>query len=318
LNEAKSLIEAIPKAVPGNSDEATRFNKSGLENLKAEKYQEAVADFQSASAADASDAKYLSNLGYAEIYAGNLDVAKRHLYSSLVLDPTRSVAWDDLGIALAKNGLQDKAVSALLVGYRVSNGTTMEFLQHLSANEANDVNVRTAGSTALEKVRLLAQNSSARTPSASVINAESTKIRTNDSQEIDQSKAHAAEASNIRTMHGGSTWMMDDSSLVIRPPMMRIPEWYSHQIDVVSGESNQQLGAKVEILETRGNACFIEVVSGSDHDKWNWGVHRLPSQHNRGWIALDSLKNAGYVTDEEREKDAIDLNSIIKRTTKKQ
>ena len=64
-NQARSELMGLPKPTAGDNKNAVDLNKVGLSNLKAKKYAEAVADFQSACAADPSDARWRSNLGYA-------------------------------------------------------------------------------------------------------------------------------------------------------------------------------------------------------------------------------------------------------------
>ena len=112
IDELTSRIAALPKPAPGNSADATRLNKIGLTALRAKRYDEADSDFAAAAKADASDPKLLSNLGFAEMYSGNLKSAQKHLYSSIALDPSKSVGWGDVGIVSARMGKQDEAVSA--------------------------------------------------------------------------------------------------------------------------------------------------------------------------------------------------------------
>jgi len=92
-----SEISRSAHSRPEDSDEANRLNKEGLKELKAKNYPEAASAFKAASQAGPSDAKLFSNLGYAEMYSGDLQSARSHLNQSLVLDPTRPVAWGDLG-----------------------------------------------------------------------------------------------------------------------------------------------------------------------------------------------------------------------------
>jgi len=84
--------------------------------------------------------------------AGRLDTAQKHLYASIALSPSRPVAWGDLGLIFAKQGQQDKAVAAMLIGYQVSKGETLGFLKSLDKD--NDSNVRDAGNLALSKLNL--------------------------------------------------------------------------------------------------------------------------------------------------------------------
>jgi tetratricopeptide (TPR) repeat protein len=148
-----SELKALPKPNVGNTIEATRLNKLGIEELKDQNYEHAAFQFDAAVKADPSEAKYLSNLGYAETYDGDLDSAWKHLCLSIQLDPSRSVAWGDLGILLAKQGSQEKSVSAFLIGDKVVEGGTRDFLEHLVSNKANDATVREASASALERLK---------------------------------------------------------------------------------------------------------------------------------------------------------------------
>ncbi|MBS1955308.1 MAG: tetratricopeptide repeat protein [Cyanobacteria bacterium SZAS-4] len=132
-----------------NNDQATAINKSGLSALKAKRYAEAADYFAQAVQVDGSDPKLLSNLGFAQTFAGNLDSAKKNLYQSIYLAPKRAVAWGDLGLVFAKQHDQARAVSCLVIGYKVSEGKTKGFLQSLDKDD--DVAVRLAGQAALEK-----------------------------------------------------------------------------------------------------------------------------------------------------------------------
>ncbi len=155
INEIIASLENTSKPMPGNSTEANRLNKVGLKYLKDKNYVGAVTFFDLASKADSSDAKYLSNLGFAEMNAGDLHSAKEHLYASIAMAPSRSVSWGDLGEVFAKKGEQDKAVACFLIGYKVSGGDTLGFLQSLKADD--DPAIREAGDLALVKVASLAK-----------------------------------------------------------------------------------------------------------------------------------------------------------------
>jgi hypothetical protein len=148
-------LELMKKPVPGNGTEATRLNKVGLKYLKDKDYGEAIKFFGWAANADASDPKYLSNLGFAEMQAGNLDSAKQHLFISIAMAPSRSVAWGDLGENFAKQRDQEKAVACFLIGYKVSGGDTLGFLQSLKDDD--DPAIREAGNLALIKVGSVAK-----------------------------------------------------------------------------------------------------------------------------------------------------------------
>lgn len=151
IADAQERLEAISKPASGDSAEADRINKLGLKALKEKKFSDAAAYFDSASKADPADPKYLSNLGFAEMNAGELDSAEKDLYASITLAPSRSVAWTDLGLVFAKKGESDKAVAALLLGYRTSKEKSFAFLESLQKEE--DSLIRSAGLSALDRLQ---------------------------------------------------------------------------------------------------------------------------------------------------------------------
>lgn len=78
---------------------------------------------------------------------GELTKAERHIQESIWLAPSRSVAWDDLGLVLAKSGDREGAVSCLLTGYETSDDKALTYLQSLE--EDKDPDVAEAGRLAL-------------------------------------------------------------------------------------------------------------------------------------------------------------------------
>jgi Flp pilus assembly protein TadD len=162
-----------------NPDEATRVNKLGLTELKAKNYAKAAAYFLEALSNDSTNAKYASNLGFAEMFTGDLGSAKTHLLTSLKIDPNRSVAWGDIGEVYAKQGNQDAAVYCLLKGYEVSNGDTLGYLKSLDQDP--DQSIVTAGRLALAKLGPTVKQEAPPATTALVEQADS---------EADQGKAH--------------------------------------------------------------------------------------------------------------------------------
>lgn len=143
-------LEHLPKPSVGNGTSADTFNKAGLVFLKQKDYKNAAAQFSKAVSLDASDPKYLSNLGFAELNSGAFDAAINHLYSSIAINTSRQVAWGDLGLAFAKKGDQDKAVASFLIGFKVSNGDTYKFIESLVGDA--DPAVQKAGQAALARL----------------------------------------------------------------------------------------------------------------------------------------------------------------------
>jgi tetratricopeptide (TPR) repeat protein len=151
MNAIQAKLQSAPAMSSGNSDEAGRLNKLGLAALKSKKYPDAAALFKSASEADPSDAKYSSNLAFAEMNAGDLASAEKHIYSSLIMAPGRAVAWDDLGLILAKKGDLDNAVAALMLANRASEDKGPNYLQDLQKDD--NQNIRDAAAKALSKLK---------------------------------------------------------------------------------------------------------------------------------------------------------------------
>ena len=65
------------------------------------------------------------------------------------------MAWGDLGEVFAKKGEQDKAVACFFVGYKVSNGDTLKYLQSLQSDD--DPAIQAVGNIALNKVQFTGQ-----------------------------------------------------------------------------------------------------------------------------------------------------------------
>ncbi len=135
------------------------MNKIGLGYLKFKQYHDAALAFDSAAKTDPSDAKLLSNLGFAETHDGDLSSAEKHLYLSLTLAPTRSVAWGDLGELFARNGDKDNATACFLIGYEVSSGKTGGYLKDL-AKDNDYPAARDAAVEALNKISIASNRKS--------------------------------------------------------------------------------------------------------------------------------------------------------------
>lgn len=89
--------QRIVRSLAVDTDIRTATVVPGLpRRIKAKTCRDAAASFAAASKVDPSDPKFLSNLRFAEMNVGNLVSAEDHLYQSLSLSPSRSVAWGDL------------------------------------------------------------------------------------------------------------------------------------------------------------------------------------------------------------------------------
>jgi Flp pilus assembly protein TadD len=274
FNQAKSSLEALQKPTSGNVADADRFNKIGLKNLKDKNYSEASSAFASASKADPSDPKLLSNLGFAMMNAGDLNAAQKYLFSSLSLAPSRAVAWNDLGLVLAKEGDQSRAVSSLLIGYKVSNGATLDFLQHLSSNEANDASVREAGRLALSKVQLAHGQSTegqALSSTSDQSSVQPKKIQLQENQ-AGSTKEVLAPGDVCISKEGDILWDNKEACEL----------WNTNRsykgIDR-HGRDSIDRGARIRVLERDDGYVRVEVISGSD----------LVDGYGSGWFPESSL-----------------------------
>lgn len=147
---ALSALRSLPKPVPCNAQKAEASNPIGLKALKEKDYSKAVSAFLESVQADPSTARYVSNLGFAEMYAGDLDNAEKHTIQSLALAPDRRVAWNNLGQIKAKQDKQDEAIACFMIAYRLSNGESLSYLKSLYADD--DPRIREVGRLALEKL----------------------------------------------------------------------------------------------------------------------------------------------------------------------
>lgn len=148
---AKVALDSFPKPEEGDRDLGREKNKLGLNALKENAYETAIARLNEGVAADPSDVELKSNLGYALMMAGKLDDAKKTLIDSVALDSAHGATWANLGQTLAKQGNVDSAVAAFVNSFIFSRAQnkTVEYLTNLSQSDM-DVMVRLAAAKALE------------------------------------------------------------------------------------------------------------------------------------------------------------------------
>jgi hypothetical protein len=148
---AKVTLDSFPKPDRGDRKLAREKNKLGLDALKENAYENAIARFNEGVAEDPSDVEFKNNLGYALMMAGKLDYAQKTLIESLALDSARGAAWANLGQTLAKQGDEDSAVAAFVNTFIFSRAQnkTVEFLTNLSQSDP-DPRVKAAAAKALE------------------------------------------------------------------------------------------------------------------------------------------------------------------------
>ena len=108
---------------------ARKLNAAGLQAVRRESYEPATELFKKAALADPADAEVQSNLAYAAVRAGQLQLASDAFARALTLSPKRTSAWIPYADLLEKKKMKDDAVRALLLGYEFSNNkaTTAKF-----------------------------------------------------------------------------------------------------------------------------------------------------------------------------------------------
>lgn len=112
--------DARPPADAPDAGPARRLNRQGIALIDAGRPDEAIAPLERAASLQPRDAEILGNLGYAYLLVGEYDAARRHLARALDVAPARSVTWLNLGQTYAELGQRERAVDAVLTGYRHS------------------------------------------------------------------------------------------------------------------------------------------------------------------------------------------------------
>jgi len=150
LFSAKQKIDLFPKPTRGDRKLARDKNRLGLDAVKRDDYENAIARFNEGVTADPSDVELKNNLGYALMMAGRLDDARRALFESVVLDPGRAAAWANLGQTLAQQGDEDSAVAAFVNTFIFSRAQnkTIDYLTNLSQSNPSP-RVKSAAAKAL-------------------------------------------------------------------------------------------------------------------------------------------------------------------------
>jgi predicted Zn-dependent protease len=123
-----------------------------VENIsKRKKLMEALKAFKAAYEADPADVEIVNNLGYIALLSGDFAAAEQHLLSALVLAPSRSLAWINLGQTYAKQGKHRQAIAGFANAYRFSHNREREYkrLQNLQETD-EDIRVQKAVAETLQ------------------------------------------------------------------------------------------------------------------------------------------------------------------------
>lgn len=130
----RAQIESLSPPTRGDRRTARKANDRGLEALKGEDFDAALAAFTEAAAADPADVEVLNNLAHTQFRAGRFKEAEQTLLRVLTLAPGRTNAWAELGRIHGALGSKDKAVSAFRTAYRFSKNQekTAGYLKNLA------------------------------------------------------------------------------------------------------------------------------------------------------------------------------------------
>ena len=111
-----------PRTAEASTDagQARRLNREGIGLINAGRAGQAIPPLERAASLQPRDAEILGNLGYAYMLVGEHDAARRHLTRALDYAPTRSATWLNLGQTYAELGERERAIDAVVTGYRHS------------------------------------------------------------------------------------------------------------------------------------------------------------------------------------------------------
>ncbi|MEB0114758.1 hypothetical protein QN397_26130, partial [Variovorax sp. RTB1] len=134
-----AAIRAMPRPARGDRKMARPQNEDGLAASARPDLPRAVASFTAASIADESDEEIATNLGYALVKAGRGQEAQDALLRALYLNPSRSSAWYNLGLAFLTQNQEQAAYASFLLTYQFagSQQKSREWFEKVALDESN-------------------------------------------------------------------------------------------------------------------------------------------------------------------------------------
>lgn len=134
-----AAIRALPQPIRGDRKLARARNNEGLAALKADDTIRASALLTQAAAADPADEEIATNLGYTLVKAGRPADALGALQRALHLNPGRSSAWYNFGLALAAQDKEQPAYAAFLLTFQYagSQQKSRDWFEKLAVEETN-------------------------------------------------------------------------------------------------------------------------------------------------------------------------------------
>jgi TPR repeat protein len=137
--DESAAIRLLPRPARGDRKIARPQNEEGLSASSRQDLPKAIASFTLAAASDESDEEVVSNLGYALVKADRSSEAESALLRALYLNPTRSSAWYNLGLALLAQNQEQAAYGAFLLTYQFAGvqQKSREWFEKLANDDSN-------------------------------------------------------------------------------------------------------------------------------------------------------------------------------------
>lgn len=157
LQRIATQLRDLPRSPRVKSDRGRLLNDAGLEAVRRNAFHEAAERFAEAFREDPGDVEVANNLGFALLSTQNFDEAEQYLLLTLLLAPTRSLAWESLARLYALRGAEQPAFGCFLNAYRFSRNqaATRKFLERLTESNPDET-VRMTAARALRSPMLSA------------------------------------------------------------------------------------------------------------------------------------------------------------------
>lgn len=150
-------LGAIAKPQRGNRKDARKLLDKGLALFRLEDFKNSADVLGWANLLDPLDIQIANDYGFALLKSGQFDAAEQALSNALVIVPTRSAAWFNLGELYAKMQDQDRSVGAYVNAWRTSanRAKTIEVLSDQASSDQSEI----MRSVATEALRVISNQS---------------------------------------------------------------------------------------------------------------------------------------------------------------
>ena len=153
IDDGVNALRRLQQPARGDRKIARRANGQGLQAIRQGQFVESIGFLTEAAKADPLDVEVLNNLAFALHKNGRLLESRNVALCALLLSPTRSSAWAELGTVLAQEKKEDLAVAALMLTFRFSQNQqrTRDALNGYIADKSDPL-VQGAASKALYEI----------------------------------------------------------------------------------------------------------------------------------------------------------------------